>query len=87
VALHDPDLIKAFERNRAAILAALPDVAMANFMAMSLAERRDRYETARFEAIRNDLLANRPGHPDADEFRRVADNARKTADALKAIGL
>lgn len=88
MAFHDPDLIKAHEANQRAIaLANVPEAALVNFRAMSIGERRFRHETATMEAIRNDLLADRPGHPDADEFRLIAANARKTAAALKAIGL
>ncbi len=88
VALHDPDLIKAYDRNRRAIaLTFVPETAVRNMEAMPVHERRYRFDMAEAEARRNDLLANRPGHPDAAEFRRVADCARKTAAALKAIGL
>lgn len=88
MALYDPDLIKAHVANQRAIaLAALPETAIRNFEAMPAHERRHRCEVARMEVIRNDLLANRPGHPNADQFRRIADNARKTVAALKALGL
>lgn len=88
MALHDPDLQKAHAANQRAIaLANVSETAIRNFEAMTVGERRHRHEAATMEAIRNDLLAKRPGHPNAGEFRRVADSARRTAAALKAVGL
>lgn len=88
MARHDPELTKAYDANRRAIaLSLVPETAVRNFEAMPVHERRYRFDMAEAEARRNDLLANRPGHPSNDYHRLVADNARKTAAALKAIGL
>lgn len=89
MALHDPDLIKAHAANQNAIaLANVSETALNNFRAMTVGERRHRHEAATMEAIRNDLLANRPcNHSLAPHYRLIAANARKTAAALKAIGL
>lgn len=88
MALHDPALIKSHAANqRAAALANVPDYVIAEFEAMTPAQRRYRYGIAEFEAIRFDVLAGRAGHPDNDYHRQSADNNRQTAAALKAIGL
>ena len=85
---HDPALQEAFEANRRAVaLANVSETAIRNFEAMTVGERRHRHEVASMQAIRHGLLANRPNHPSADYHRDCADNARRTAAALKAIGL
>lgn len=88
MALHDPNLIEAFEKNQRAIaLAGVPETAIRNFEAMSVAERRAAHFDAEFEARRHDMLASRPGHPSNDHHRQCAANRRATAAALKAVGL
>lgn len=88
MALHDPDLIKAHESNQRAIaLASISEAALSSFRAMTPAQRRFEHETATMQAIRNDILAKRPNHPDAPYYSRIASEHRKTAAALKALGL
>lgn len=87
MALHDPDLIKAHEANQKAIaLANVSETALANFRTMSIGERRHRHEVATMEAIRQGILAQKP-NADAAYHIRLADQSRRTAAALKAIGL
>ena len=73
--------------SRSVALSGISETAIRNFEAMTVGERRHRHECATMEAIRNDLLARRPNHPDTAYYRSVADNHRKMAAALKAIGL
>lgn len=88
MARHDPDLTKAFKANRRAVaLANVPDYVIADYEAMTVGERRHRHEVASMQAIRHGLLAKRPNHPSADYHRDCAANARRTAEALKAVGL
>lgn len=87
MALHDPELTKAYDANRAAIsIASISETALRNFMAMTPAERRYKHEVASMQAIRHDLLARR-NDASSDYHRDCAANARRTADALKAVGL
>lgn len=87
---HDPALQDAFETNRRAIaLANFPENAIRNFEAMSVGERRWAHWNAEAQAGRYDILAK------TDEalgkcpnyHRKLADNARRTAEALKVVGL
>lgn len=88
MARHDPELTKAFEVNRAAIsVASISETAMQNFIAMSPAERRFKASAADIEAARCDILAGRPGHPDAEYYRDRAAQQRNVVAVLKAIGL
>ena len=90
LARHDPDLIKAFETNRAAIAkAVVPETAIRNFEGMSIGERRWAHMQAELQAARHDKLAATDealGH-DAGFNRWTANNHRATAAALKAVGL
>lgn len=87
MALHDPDLIKAHEANQNAIaLANVSETALNNFRAMTVGERRHRAEVAEMEAIRQGILSQKP-NADAAYHIRLADQSRRTAAALKAIGL
>lgn len=87
---HDPDLIEAFEKNRAAIAKArIPETAIRNFEAMSIGERRWAHLQAEMQALRYDKMAateeglgRDPGY-----HRQCAANRRATAAALEAIGL
>ena len=84
---HDPALQEAFDANRRAIaLSLVPETAVRNFEAMPVHERRHRHEVATLEAIRQDVLAKKP-NADAAYHARLADQSRKTAAALKAVGL
>lgn len=81
-------LAKSFDANRQAIaLANVPDYVIADFEAMTVGERRYKHEVASMQAIRHDILARRPNHPSADYHRDCAANARRTTEALKAVGL
>lgn len=85
---HDPALIEAHAANqRAVALANVPDYVIADFEAMTSAQRRYQHDVAELQAIRYDILAGRAGHPSNDYHRQCADNARRTAAALKAVGL
>lgn len=86
MARHDPELVKAFEANRTATIIALSATALANIAAMSPASRKFRADEVEMQAIRNDILANRPGHPDADYYRRVANDYRAELAALRSFG-
>lgn len=68
MALHDPDLITAYDANRAAIEAA----------------NRFRIDEVQMQIIRHGLLAARPNHPDADFNRQRADQYRVELASLKA---
>lgn len=87
---HDPKLIEAFEKNRAAIAKArVPETAIRNFEAMSIGERRWAHLQAEMQAGRYDKMAQADealGH-DAGYHRQCAANRRATAAALEAIGL
>lgn len=87
---HDPALQEAFDANRRAIaLANFPENAILNFKAMSVGERRWAHWNAEAQAGRYDILAS------TDEalgrspnyHRKLAADARRTAEALQAIGL
>lgn len=85
---HDPALIEAHAANqRAVALANVPDYVIADYEAMTPAQRRYQHGIAEFQADRHDILASRPGHPSNDYNRQCAANYRRTAAALKAIGL
>lgn len=90
MALHDPDLQKAFDANwRAKALAAIPETAIRNFEAMSIGERRWAHLQAEMQAMRHDKLAatDEALGRDSGYNRGCAANRRATADALKAVGL
>ena len=88
MARHDPELVKAFELNRANIRAALSDTAMANIAAMSPAGRKMRTEEVRMQITRNDMLASRPCNAaDADHYRGIADGYRAELVALEGAAL
>lgn len=88
MALHDPALIKSHAAaQRAAALANVPDYVVAEFKAMTSAQRRVMHWNAEFHATRHDVRAGRVGHPSAAYDRHCADVHRQTAAALQAIGL
>ena len=87
---HDPALIEAFDANRKAIaLANIPENAIRNFEAMTVAERRWAHLNAEMQAKRHDLLARTDEAIGRDPSynRKCAANRRITAAALEAIGL
>ena len=85
---HDPALIKAHAANqRAAALANVPDYVIAEFEAMTPAQRRVMHWNAEFHADRHTVRAGRVGHPSAAYDRKCAVAHRQTAAALQAIGL
>ncbi len=87
MARHDPELTKAFEANRAAISAAVPEAIMAHYRAMPVSRRRSEASIAEFEATRFDILARRPGHPDSAYYTRLANDQRAKVAALRECGL
>lgn len=89
MALHDPALIKSHEANQRAIaLADFPETAIRNFEAMTVGERRFQHEVSEMQAIRHGILAGLKCNADlADYHRDCAEGFRRTAAALKAIGL
>lgn len=86
---HDPGLAKAHEANRQAIaLANVSETAIRNFEAMTVGERRYQHEVSEMQAIRHSILAGRKCNAEfADYLRECADGFRRTAAALKAVGL
>lgn len=90
MALHDPDLQKAFAANqRAKVLANIPETAIRNFENMSIGERRWAYLQAEMQAMRHDKLAATDEALGRDPGYNLwcAANRRATAAALKAVGL
>lgn len=90
MALHDPDLQKAFAANqRAKVLANIPETAIRNFENMSIGERRWAHLQAEMQAMRHDKLAvtDEALGRDPGYNRWCAANRRATAAALKAVGL